>query len=491
MSLDLSRVKIDKSKLGFFRYKKLGKKYLLTNIVGRFAFLKPDEFKDFLEGKLDKHSVLYKDLLEKGFIKGGINEDKLSEEYHQRKNFLYHGPSLHIIVVTLRCNFKCIYCQASSTSLDKKGFDMTQETAKKVVDTIFEAPSPGITIEFQGGEPLVNWPIIQYIVKYAEEKNKKAHKDILFSLVSNLSLMTDDKYDFIKKHHISVCTSLDGPEKLHNKNRPYPGYNSYKVTTAWIQKMRKAEKKDKSLYRLSALLTVSRFSLKYPKQIVDEYLKWGFTGIHLRPLSNLGLSARFHKQIGYTVDEFLKFWKKAMDYIIKINLSGKWFFERGTAIMLEQILTDKAPNFVDLRSPCGAGIGQLLYNYNGKVYTCDEARMLGDDTFLLGNVNKDSYKDIIMSPNLKAVVQASILENLPVDYDAYEPYTGVCPVLNYAMYGDLFASTINNDVNKLHEGMLDYIFEKLEDENAKKVFDQWVGFQTKKRLTKTSLKSKK
>jgi hypothetical protein len=30
---------------------------------------------------------------------------------------------------------------------------------------------------------------------------------------------------------------------------------------------------------------------------------------------------------------------------------------------------------LELRSPCGAGIGQLLYNYDGKVYTCDEGRI--------------------------------------------------------------------------------------------------------------------
>ena len=488
MSLDLSSIKINKNKVGFFRYKKLGNKYLLTNMIGRFVFLEPAEFKNFLEGKLDKDSILYKDLQKKGFIKDNLDEEEMVSSYRQRKSFLFHGPSLHIVVVTLRCNFKCIYCQASSRSLDRKGFDMTRETAKKVVDTILEAPSDSITIEFQGGEPLVNWPIVQYIVKYTEEKNKRAKKDILFSLVSNLSLMTDDKYKFIKEHHISVCTSLDGPEKLHNKNRPFPGYNSYKVTTAWIKKMREAEKKDKRLYKLSALLTVSRFSLKYPKEIVDEYLKWGFQGIHLRPLSNLGLSAKFHNQIGYSVDEFLKFWRKAMDYIIKINLKGKSFFERGTAVMLKQILTDESPNFVDLRSPCGAGIGQMLYNYDGKVYTCDEARMLGDDTFLLGNVNKDSYEDIISSPNLKAVVQASILENLPVDYNVYEPYTGVCPVLNYAMYGDLFAPTIDSDFNKLHRGMFDYIFKRLQDKKVRKVFEKWIGIQNKKEKKRTKLK---
>jgi len=40
-----------------------------------------------------------------------------------------------------------------------------------------------------------------------------------------------------------------------------------------------------------------------------------------------------------------------------------------------KILTENDPNFLDSRSPCGACIGQVAYNYDGKVYTCDEGRM--------------------------------------------------------------------------------------------------------------------
>jgi sulfatase maturation enzyme AslB (radical SAM superfamily) len=54
--------------------------------------------------------------------------------------------------------------------MDQKELDMSKETAKKVVDTIFYTSNPSITIEFQGGEPLVNWDVIKFIVEYAEKK---------------------------------------------------------------------------------------------------------------------------------------------------------------------------------------------------------------------------------------------------------------------------------------------------------------------------------
>lgn len=467
-------IKINSKKVAFCRFKKIGNEYLITNDIGRYFFLSPSQFENYMEGKIKEDSDLYLDLEREGFIKDSINFPYVCSRYRQRNNYLSQGPSLHIIVVTLRCNYKCIYCQASSVNMDKKDYDMDKETAKKVVDTIFRAPNPYLTVEFQGGEPLVNWPIVKYITEYVREKERESEKKVGISLVSNFSLMTEDKYDFLVKNDVSLCTSLDGPEKLHNINRPFPGKNSYKETVSWIKKITERQKKDSRVFHVSALVTVSKFSLDYPKEIVDEYLKLGFNRIHLRPLSFLGLSNKKNSSIGYSMDEFLDFWRKSMDYIIDINLKGKFFYERGSGIMLRKILTDSDPNFLDLRSPCGAGIGQMLYNYDGKVYTCDEGRMIGDDTFVIGNVKKDSYEDMVSSDTVKSMCVASLLENLPCDDCVYKPYCGVCPVLNYALYSDLFVSMPNNERCKLNKGMLDYLFEKLHNKEIKKVFEKWM-----------------
>lgn len=464
-------------KVAFTRYKKLKDKYLVTNDIGRHAFLKPKDFDNFIEGKLDTKNKTYQELQEKYFIKDDLNTSEMIDIYRQRNSYIFHGTSLHIIVVTLRCNYNCIYCQASSRSIKAKGFDMDKPTAKAVVKRIFESPNKDITIEFQGGEPLANWPIVQYIVEEAERRNKKAKKSLMFSLVTNLSLMDEEKYDYIVKHMISVCTSLDGPKKLHNINRPFVNNDSYKATTSWIKKFKDREKKNPNLYKISALVTLSQYSYKYSTEIVDEYLKQGFQGIHLRPLSLLGFSEKYNNNIEKSAKEFLDFWKESIDYIIELNKKGKIFFERGAALMLQKIMTDNDPNFLDLRSPCGAGIGQLLYNHDGKVFTCDEGRMLGDDTFVLGNAVKNSYKELISHPNLRAVCQASILDNSPCDLCAYKPFCGSCPVVNYSLYGDLFAPNINNYRCLINMGMLDYLFEKLQDKKNKDIFKVWLGIK--------------
>jgi hypothetical protein len=60
-------------------------------------------------------------------------------------------------------------------------------------------------------------------------------------------------------------------------------------------------------------VTVSSFSLNYPKEIVNEYLKLKFKTIFVRPLSSFGLSKENWQKIGYSPEDYLSFYKKLLD----------------------------------------------------------------------------------------------------------------------------------------------------------------------------------
>ena len=49
--------------------------------------------------------------------------------------------------------------------------DDGHKTAKNVVKTIFESPSPFIKIEFQGGDPSTDFEMVKYIIEEAEWQN--------------------------------------------------------------------------------------------------------------------------------------------------------------------------------------------------------------------------------------------------------------------------------------------------------------------------------
>lgn len=470
----IKNIEVDEDIVAPFRYKEFNDGYLITNDFGFFEFLTVDEFKNFLNGSLKRSSEIFLELKNKGFVKDKDNLEKLRKRFFKRNQSLQHGPGLHIVVVSLRCNYNCVYCQASSRGVEEEDLDMDIETAEKVVDLIFEAENQKINIEFQGGEPLVNWEVVKFIINYAKEKEKTSNKKITFSLVTNFSLMDQEKLNFLIEKDINICTSLDGPRKIHNKNRPYLNGDSYKKVTKWIKKHREA-KKGRSEASTSALLTVSRFSLQNPKKIIDEYRENNFSGVHLRPLSNLGDSSGDAKnKIGYSAEDFMKYWKESMDYILEINQKGEHFTERGSLIMLTKILTDIDPGYTDLSSPCGAVIGQIAYDYNGDIYTCDEGRMVEDDIFKLGHVDNVTYKDIVSCDLCKTMINASILENQSCDFCAYKPYCGVCPVKNYAVEEALFPHMQSTEWCYIKKSKLDYLFSKLKKRKHRIVFEEWI-----------------
>jgi len=174
--------------LGNFRFKKIDSDYLLTNDVGEYAFVPLKDFNNLASGRLD--NVSFKDaaaLEERGFINLNAVSLKLEDKYRSKNDFLGMGTSLHIIVSTLRCDHKCVYCHASAQGSEGKATDMDRQTAKTVVDRIFESPSKAITIEFQGGEPLLNFEVLKFVTEYAHDKNKVAGKDLLIAVVTNLA----------------------------------------------------------------------------------------------------------------------------------------------------------------------------------------------------------------------------------------------------------------------------------------------------------------
>ncbi len=255
---------------------------------------------------------VYDDLKSKHFIIDGdssVAMELLSLKVPTKLRRLADFTGLHIFVVSLRCEHFCPYCQVSRKSDDKLAFDMSVETAEKALALVFKSPSPAIKIEFQGGEPLLNFPLIRYIVERAEALNLAARRDLQFVITTNLVLINEEILEFCRDHDILISTSLDGPSDIHNANRPRPGNDSYERTIEGISKVRGALGRD----RVSALMTTTKLSLCRVRDIVDEYVAQGFRGIFLRPLSPYGFAIRTKCFKSYDVDEWLEFYFAGLD----------------------------------------------------------------------------------------------------------------------------------------------------------------------------------
>jgi uncharacterized protein len=400
----------------------------------------------------------------------------LAMRLRSRMAFLAKATALHIIVVTLRCEHSCPYCQVSRRSADVSAFDMDETTAMMALDVALSSPTPGIKIEFQGGEPLLNFPLIRTIVEAAEAQAPDRGKNVEFVIATNLALLTDDILAYCREHHILLSTSLDGPAAIHNRNRPRPGGNSHALAVSGIKRAQEALGRD----RISALMTTTEASLDHPEAIVDEYLRHGLDGIFLRSLSPYGFAMKTRWFEKYDASRWLTFYERGLRYVLKLNREGTFFREYYASLLLQRMLTDEPIGYVDLRSPAGVGIGAMVYNYDGKVFASDEGRMLaemGDMTFQLGTLGVDDYTSLVTSEHLVDIVGGSLSQCAPqCSSCAYEPLCGADPVYHHATQGDIVGLKPLSGFCSRQKGILKLIVGIMaEDGQDAAVLRSWIG----------------
>jgi len=465
-----------------FSASKLDSKHVLvTTEHGAWVVLNNNEYSLLKEDKLAEDLNLFTTLEDKGVIATDKNVERIAQMYRDRFYYLFNGISLQIVVPTLRCNQKCIYCHANSMPAKAKGYDMDRKTAKAVVDFMFQTPSEFFTIEFQGGEPLLNFDIVRYIIEYAKQKNHSeksdangfyaGRKNITFTIVTNFTAMDYEKLEFLMENNIRLSTSLDGPKRLHNKNRPFSGGSSYRFVTQWIDII-----KNEFEYPLfvNALPTITKHSLPYAKEIVDEYVKWGFKHMTMRPLNIAGMAANAWQTVGYSAGEFLQFWRKYIDYVMEIN-KKRWLVDDQTVFMLRRILTLKPPLNACLGAPCGACIIQTAYNQWGDIYTCDEARAC--ELFKLGNVKKNTYKEVFTSKEALNFIGLTSMVSSACDNCVWHPFCSPCLVSSYGSQKNVIPKLPSDMLCNIRKGQLEYIFKKLLGKQQDTLFE-WCAKST-------------
>jgi His-Xaa-Ser system radical SAM maturase HxsB len=456
-----------------------GDQFLVSNLVGDFVRLTEDQLNKLIDLQLQPGDGLYEKVYAAHLITGArqkAQQQLLALRLRSRMSFLREITPLHMFVVTLRCEHSCPYCQVSRQSTDRSRFDMSEATAQRALDIAFESKSSRIKIEFQGGEPLLNFSLIKTIVGAAKARSERIGKKVDFVIASNLALLDDAVLDFCKYNEILLSTSLDGPADLHNKNRPRPGDDSYELAINGIRRAQEALGRD----RVGALMTTTESSLDRIDEIIDEYLKLGLDGIFLRPLSPFGFAIKTKQYHRYDAKRWLELYKSGLRRILDINHQGTPFREFYSSLILARMLTDKPIGYVDLRSPAGVGIGALVYNYDGSVFASDEGRMLaetGDNAFRLGHVDEDNYRSLVLSDKLIDAISTSLTQCAPeCSTCVFESHCGANPVHHHATQGEALGIKPLSDFCARQKGIMNHLLEIL-DESPRDaaVLRRWAG----------------
>lgn len=108
---------------------------------------------------------------------------------------------LLVLRITNDCNLNCKYCYAA---LEEKNY-MTKEVAIKSIVQAIE-PYESLKVQITGGEPILNWELVKDIYEFGIETNR----NLIISIQSNGTLITDDIAKDIKRMKLSIGISLDG-----------------------------------------------------------------------------------------------------------------------------------------------------------------------------------------------------------------------------------------------------------------------------------------
>ncbi|MCL1879945.1 MAG: radical SAM protein [Actinomycetia bacterium] len=113
--------------------------------------------------------------------------------------------SLLVLWATGRCNLRCRYCYAAGVSQE----DMNFKTAKQAIDLMGEWP---LTIQFAGGEPLLNVGLVEAVCEYAATRLR----DVRFAIQTNGTLIDKKAVQLLKRFRIAVGVSLDGRPEVND-----------------------------------------------------------------------------------------------------------------------------------------------------------------------------------------------------------------------------------------------------------------------------------
>src|SRR4051794_28466981 len=172
---------------------------IVVNEAGEHHFLANDELQRFVMHELPPGGDTFLDLKARHFLFDSASLapfELLATKIRSKKAFLDGFISLHIFVVSLRCEHSCHYCQVSRVSADRTRYDMTEATARRALDLAFRSPAPRLKIELQGGEPLLHFERVRQIIEEARRRAAAEARDLELVVTTNLAMLDTDMLSF-------------------------------------------------------------------------------------------------------------------------------------------------------------------------------------------------------------------------------------------------------------------------------------------------------
>jgi uncharacterized protein len=167
------------------------------------------------------------DLIIRGFLvpEGSDEYSIVEDDERMRKERLQTGYLVRALqLVTINsCNYACKYCFMNLQGDDRAdsrdigtAVPMSAEVAdasmRELIGVLKRNGNDYLNVEFFGGEPLMNWPVIEHVLETFG--NEHDGINILYSITTNGALITPHVAEVFRRYGVTVTVSVDVPTRV-------------------------------------------------------------------------------------------------------------------------------------------------------------------------------------------------------------------------------------------------------------------------------------
>jgi len=293
---------------------------------------------------------------------------------------------------------------------------MTAQTITRAIDWCLSACGSNMHFEFFGGEPLLNWSVMQMGVQYSRMRAREVGKSVGFGVVTNASLLTMERATWCRENNIGALLSYDGP---------------------YTNEATRGHTRDVEAGLHNALATDMRVSVAmqlpagYTRHLYENFVaieQMGFNTIAINPVT--------HCYDPYSEEDWRNIdigMRRIAEHQYDRYVTGKGatYSQLSNQIRTMQSITkmkDWTPHTRD--ASCGACKGSVAIDALGNIVPCQQMPAgSGFDHYIMGNVNDGTYDQ---------EVRQRVLETRHVDMCRECPVVrcGSCRTINYWATGN-------------------------------------------------------
>ena len=299
------------------------------------------------------------------------------DDYHLFQNKLGLSPVKAMCLnVSHDCNLRCAYCFAGKGDYNQGRMVMSAETGKKAIDFLLahSGDRHNLEVDFFGGEPLLNFNVVQQVVEYARAQEKRHNKNFRFTITTNGLLLDEEKNAYINREMSNVVLSIDGRKPVHDKVRArVDGSGCYDAVLPKFQALVQA-RGEKEYYVRG---TFTKYNKDFSEDVLALY-KAGFDQISIEPV--VANAAEAYALTQEDLPEVFAEYERLSDLLLAERKEGRFFNFFHFMLDLEQ-----GPCAIKRLRGCGCGNEYLAITPDGDIYPCHQ--FIGHEAWRMGSVH--------------------------------------------------------------------------------------------------------